>query len=59
MELEYKEPGAHGTDKLLGDSLRQYPKNLMFKFNQDLLLGKLMNGSFATAVHVDIIIYVM
>jgi len=43
----------NGTYKLIGDSLRQHPENIINKFNQDEVKVKLMNGSYAH-IHVSI-----
>ena len=44
----YKDPNATGTYKLLGDFLRQNPRNILYQFNQEILKEKLMSGSYAT-----------
>ena len=48
-----KDPNATGTYKLLGDSLRKHPENLIYNLNQDILKEKMMSGSYAI-VHVYI-----
>lgn len=42
-----------GTFKIVGDSLRANPENLVYKFQQDEVTNKLMTGSYAT-IHVSI-----
>ena len=46
-----KDANATGTYKLMGDSLRQNPDHISYKFTPDKLKEKLMSGSYAT-VHV-------
>ncbi len=51
-----KESEAKGTNKLLGDSLRKHPENVMENFTPGAMKAKLMTGSYAT-MHVRIIVY--
>ena len=51
MQTDNKDANATGTYKLIGDSLRKNPENILYKFNQDILKEKMMNGSYAT-IHV-------
>ena len=44
---------SNGTYKMIGDSLRENPENVINKFDRDVVKGKLMNGSHAL-VHVSI-----
>jgi hypothetical protein len=48
----FQNPQAKGVDKLIGDSLRENPDNLIYRFiNQEILKGKLLSGKYAT-IHV-------
>jgi hypothetical protein len=47
----FQAPEAKGADKLLGDSLRENPDHLLYKFNQEILKAKLLSGKYAT-IHV-------
>jgi hypothetical protein len=43
---------TNGTFKLIGDSLRKHPENVMYKYNRDLVKTKMMNGTYAH-IHVS------